>query len=135
LALATWPLASSRAALRCYPTKRFVAIEGNLVSDTLTNLVWQQQASGTTMTWAAAQTYCPPGLRLPTLKELRSIVDFTVAHPGGPMIDQTAFPNTPSQGFWTSSPYIGSAGNGWAVYFDNGDANYGSGSLSVRCVR
>ena len=59
---------------------RFVASNG-LVSDTLTNLVWQQEASATTMTWVAAQSYCSVAgvaFRLPTLKELESLVDVTV---------------------------------------------------------
>jgi hypothetical protein len=43
---------------RCYPTSRFVVLDGGFAHHTLTNLVWQQEASGTTMSWADAQTYC-----------------------------------------------------------------------------
>ena len=49
MVLAIWPIGHPYAALRCYPTNRFVVLAGGLVSDTLTNLVWQQQASRTTM--------------------------------------------------------------------------------------
>jgi Protein of unknown function (DUF1566). len=124
---------------RCYPTSRFVVLSGGLVSDTLTNLVWQQQASTTTMAWNAAETYCAgagSGFRLPTMKELLSIVDFTVHWPPGPMINQTAFPNTPAEAFWTSSPIDGSSYGAWLVNFAGGS---GEGYLSdycwVRCVR
>jgi hypothetical protein len=139
LAFATWPLARTGAAPRCHPTNRFVVLSGGLVRDTLTKLVWQQQASATKMTWADAQTYCSSagsGFRVPTVKELRSIVDLTVSPPG-PTIDQTAFPNTPTTSFWTSSPYAGSSGRAWYVSFYNGySAFYDVGASDyVRCVR
>jgi hypothetical protein len=153
LALAAWPLVSIRAAPRCYPTSRFVVLDGGLVRDTLTNLVWQRDGSGTrtgcsgsgnlTCTWSEASAYCGAlvlggvtGFRLPTVKELRSIVDFTIAGPG-PTIDQTAFPSTPSESFWTSSQYAGSSGSAWYVFFYNGaSSNYDvSAHLWARCVR
>lgn len=126
---------------RCYPTNRLVALSGELVHDTLTNRVWQQQASATTMSLADAQTYCSSagsGFRLPTLKELLSIVDRTVLD--GPPIDQAAFPNTPALGFWSSPPCAGSFCQGWGVSFDRtsgGTFFYGglTSTLEVRCVR
>jgi hypothetical protein len=136
LLLATWTTGRAKAASRCVPNKRFVVLSGGLVSDTLTKLVWQQQVSSTTMTWAVAQTYCPSGFRLPTVKELISIVDLTVASPG-PTIDQTAFPGTPAGVFWTSSPCAGSPGYAWYVFFYNGDSINGDvgNNYRVRCVR
>jgi len=138
---------------RCYPTDRFVVVKGGLVQDTLTGLVWRQDGSDTrngcsgsgnlTCTWAEAQAYCAglgSGFRLPTLKELLSIVDFTVA--SGPMINQTAFPNTPfssatADSFWTSSPYAGLPGYVWNLWFLSGGPGTGqaSGYGRVRCVR
>jgi hypothetical protein len=125
---------------RCYPASRFVVLSGGLVSDTLTNLVWQQQASTKTMAWAAAQTYCSgagSGFRLPTMKELLSIVDFTVQSPLGPMINQTAFPSTPADAFWTSSPFDESSNGAWSVDFSHGGSGdvYVSEYCRVRCVR
>jgi hypothetical protein len=127
---------------RCYPTNRFVVLAGGLVTDALTNLVWKQEASTTDMTWAEAQTYCSSagsGFRLPTLKELLSIVDFTVASPG-PTIDQTAFPNTPPDEYWTSSPYAAPSGYAWFVDFFNSTYGYSDigdpgAPARVRCVR
>jgi hypothetical protein len=89
---------------RCYPTARFVVLDGGLVRDTLTGLVWQQQPSTTGMTWGDAQNYCSSlgsGFRLPTVKEFDSIMDPTASGP----IDNTAFPNAPADYYWTSSPY------------------------------
>ena len=65
--------------------------------------------------------------------ELRTIVDQTVY---GPAINQTAFPSTPTW-FWTSSPYAGSSGYAWNVYFSLGySSNSDVGDYNrVRCVR
>jgi hypothetical protein len=134
LAAATWLSTPAGAAPRCYPTQRFEVIAGALVLDTLTNLVWQQQASSTYMPWEEAQTYCPPGFRLPTERELGSIVDFTVAAPG-PTINQTAFPNTPAKAFWSSSPSPNLPGSIRCVLFDDGSTSNCEGQLYVRCVR
>lgn len=142
---------------RCYPTSRFVVLAGGLAQDTLTGLVWQQDGSGTragcsgsgnlTCTWAEAQAYCTglgSGFRLPTVRELLSIVDFTVAselpiNPDLPvtLISHTAFPNTPAEEFWTSSPTADSSGDEFIVTFDGGES-YGSAvgdDYRVRCVR
>jgi hypothetical protein len=124
-----------------------------MVQDTLTQLVWQQDGSGTragcsgtdnlTCTWAEAKAFCGAlslgglsGWRLPTYKELISIVDFAVASPGS-TINQTAFPNTPAEYFWTSSPYAGLSGFAWIVSFGKGyPATIDGGLVSrVRCVR
>lgn len=136
--LSLWPFAQSMASSRCYPVNRFTVSSTGLVQDTLTGLVWQQQPSPTTMTWAAAQTYCSnagSGFRLPTLKELLSLVDLTVTV--GATINQTAFPNTQGEGYWTSTPYTGASSTAWFVYFATGRSlgNIVTGSERVRCVR
>jgi hypothetical protein len=139
LGLAVWALGQAGAAQRCYPQARFVAASDKLVTDTLTKLIWQKQTSATYITWAAAQTDCPTGFRLPTVKELASIVDLKVASPG-PTIDQTAFPGTSTLGvggFWTSSPCAGLSGQVWVVFFDTGmvACQDVSSYAWVRCVR
>jgi hypothetical protein len=136
LPLTLWALGQAGAASRCHPNKRFVVLSGELVSDALTGLTWQQKASSNTMNWAQAHTYCPAGFRLPTVKELSSIVDFRVAYPG-PAIDQIAFPNTPAEEFWTSSQCAGDITTAWYVSFAYGASVWNSKDLSfrVRCVR
>ena len=75
--------------------------------------------------------------RLPTVDELQGIVDYGVAYPG-PTIHTVWFPNTSSNWYWTSSPYVGLAFNAWYVYFDVGYVfNGGRGGPygAVRLVR
>jgi hypothetical protein len=115
-----------------------MVLDGGLVHDTLTSLVWQQQAS-TMMTWEAAQTCCSSaaaGFRLPTARELISLVDLTVT--SGAKINQAAFPNVPADTFWTSSPNVGSSGYPWHVQFGCGGYSdgYDVGDASrVLCAR
>jgi hypothetical protein len=54
-----------------------------------------------------------------------------------PAIDGTVFPSTPPNYFWTSSPYVGSAANGWTVNFSGGYSAFvgTSNAVNVRCVR
>ena len=129
------------------PAGRYVVTNGGTSSgtvyDTKTKLAWQQTISSNSSTWADAKTYCAgvgsglggTGWRLPTLKELQSLVDYSQTTP--PMIDSTAFPGTPSDWFWSASPLAGSSSDAWDVYFFNGYTNYGDVSLPsyVRCVR
>jgi hypothetical protein len=113
------------------------------VYDTKSKLTWQQTVSLTTYTWAAAKTYCTgvgtslggTGWRLPTIKELQTLVDYSQAT--AILIDPNAFPSTPSGVFWSSSPYAGWSSHAWTLPFDYGWANYNdvSGAYNVRCVR
>ena len=122
------------------PAGRYTTSSGT-VYDTKTKLTWQQAVAPGTYTWAGAKTYCAglnlggTGWRLPTAKELQTIVDDSQTNPA---IDTTAFPSTPSNYFWSSSPLAGSSSDAWSVYFyDGGDTTgYGvSATLTVRCVR
>jgi hypothetical protein len=133
-----------------------VSADGLTVTDTTTGLVWQRDGSGTragcsgngtlTCTWAEAKAYCGTlalggvsGWRLPARMELLTIVDFTKysIFTNAPSIDPTAFPSTPGEWFWTSSPYAGSSSNAWEVNFYEGSSNVeGLGYYNrVRCVR
>jgi hypothetical protein len=66
------------------PTGHYVVAAGSgTVYDTKSNLTWQQTVSSTAYTWADAKAYCAgvgtslegTGWRLPTIRELQSIVD------------------------------------------------------------
>jgi hypothetical protein len=130
---------------RCYPKSRFVALDGGLVRDTLTGLVWQEQGSPTAMTWADAQSHCSSlgsGFRLPTARELLSLLGLS----SGPT---TPFPGGVPGPFWTSTPDEGPSGesSGYARYGDFFDVSRNScewgrrysypvsTTLNVRCVR
>jgi hypothetical protein len=130
------------------PTGHYVVTAGSgtgngTVYDTKSKLTWQQTASSTTYTWADAKTYCAgvganlggTGWRVPTIKELQSIVD--LSQTAAPAIDPTAFPSTPSGWFWSSSPVAGSPSYAWPVYFPSGYTDFlaVSNRSNVRCVR
>ncbi|MEN9373358.1 MAG: hypothetical protein RIR79_910 [Pseudomonadota bacterium] len=72
--------------------------------------------------------------RMPTRKELVSIVDFGRVNPS---IDPTYFPNTPASHVWSGSPYAYDASYAWFVGFYNGVSfNYYRGNgFGVRLVR
>jgi hypothetical protein len=98
---------------RCYPKSRFVVLDGGLVRDALTGLVWQGQGSTVTMTWADGQSYCSSlgaGFRVPTFRELVSLLWLA---PGV----TTPFSGGVPGPFWTSTPHQGSAGepSGYAL--------------------
>ena len=124
-----------------------VSGDGLTVTDTITGLMWQRDGSGDrcyglACTWSGAKAYCAAltlggllGWRLPAVMELDTTVDYAVT--SGARIDATAFPGTPAEGFWTSSPCARSSGLAWLVNFGNGDS-YGRavGDYDrVRCVR
>ena len=129
------------------PGGRYVVTNGGTSSgtvyDTKTKLTWQQTISSSFYSWADAKTYCAgvepslggTGWRLPTLKELQSLVDYSQTTP--PMIDSTAFPEVPSYPYWSASPLAGSSSKAWLVYSYYGLTSYDVvfGAFSVRCVR
>ncbi len=114
------------------------------VMDTGTWLTWQQQVSAQTYTWSDALSTCTnntaglpgSGWRLPSMKELQTLVDDS--H-WSPAIDPNVFPNTPFDvAYWTSTPVAWDAGNAWFVQFELGTANKTTATttmLHVRCVR
>jgi len=123
-ALVAIAVALANLSQRQRPDRRYVVTNGGTASgtvyDTKTELTWQQAIPSTTYTWADAKTYCAgvgaslggTGWRLPTCKELQTIVDDSRTNPA---IDPNAFPSTPSAWFWSSSPVAGSSSGAWLV--------------------
>lgn len=108
------------------------------ITDNITGLIWQGtvDAAAAWLSHEQADAYCQDqggGWRLPTRLEMVSLIDFTVAMPG-PTINQTYFPNTPSEPFWTGSSFNG-AGTWWEVYFISGLTYPVGGKTQIRCVR
>ncbi|MFC1857640.1 DUF1566 domain-containing protein, partial [Thermodesulfobacteriota bacterium] len=112
------------------------------VTDPNTGLMWQQEDDGQQRSWESALSYCEnlplanyTDWRLPTAKELSSIVDVSKY---GPAIDQV-FSNTESSYYWSSTTSAGSPYAARLVSFYNGDLDYisnkSSGSDYVRAVR
>ncbi|MBL9039684.1 MAG: DUF1566 domain-containing protein [Archangium sp.] len=114
-------------------------LEAERVRDTTASLTWQRAASGP-MAFSDAQAACagasPSGWRLPTIKELQTLVDYR-AVPPAPAIDAAAFPSTPGEAFWSSTPLLGSASTVWVVDFATGvTATAATSAMGrVRCVR
>ena len=115
-----------------------------------TGLLWQRcsagqnndaSCSGTAQpyTWDNANSYCSnltlagKSWRLPTVNELADLVDYGKSSPS---IDTSAFPNTQSESYRSSSTYAQPASGSWAVDFNNGVVFFTSKSNGyyVRCV-
>ena len=128
-------LAGLSAANLAHAQTRFsYSSDDSEVSDAKTGLVWQRCSRG--QTWrgstcdgaavlfthelALVEAQSQAGWRLPNVKELSSLTDRSRVNPS---IDITAFPNTPSSIFWSSSPFVGSASAAWAVYFNHGNVS------------
>jgi hypothetical protein len=105
------------------------------IHDTRTKLTWQQNLDPPYHDAAGARAYCAglgatlggTGWRLPTIKELQTIVDESRL---SPTIDPTAFPGTPTQLFWSSSLTNGTPTKGFVVNFN--DASAYSHNLTYR---
>lgn len=121
------------------PPSRY-SVSAGTVFDSKTMLSWQRGFSPSQYEWAGAASYCTElsldgsGWRLPSVKELQSLVNIRAFSPA---IDVEAFPNTPTAPFWTSSPYVRNDNGVWVVHFDTGNTGWGStlGISPVRCVR
>jgi hypothetical protein len=127
------------------PAGRYSA-SGGTVLDQKTGLTWQQSTSTTTYSFADATTYCSGntpalpggGWRLPSMKELLSIVDDRAAT--APTIDTTYFLSAQAGWYWTSTLSALMASNAWIVTFGNGgvfskDITLAVDTSFVRCVR
>jgi hypothetical protein len=57
--------------------------------------------------------------RLPTREELRSIVNYQIEYPG-PTIDNTFFPHTQNQFYWSSTPDADDKDSAWGIGFSFG---------------
>lgn len=117
---------------------RFIDNKDGTITDTETGLMWQQETLST-MSYDNAVLTCSEldlaghkDWRLPTIKELISIVDFD-RH--SPACDPVFRAQTNS--YWSSSTYQTDPTLAWYVFFDFGDtvADYKAVGYYVRAVR
>jgi hypothetical protein len=111
------------------------------VADERTGLVWMR-AHGSPASWLDAIAACEAATadgaddwRLPSVKELVTIVDDTRRNPA---VDPNAFPGTPSDLFWASTPSVADPSRAWTVTFLAGgtSALVATGNAHYhRCVR
>jgi len=126
------------------PAGRYAVTDGT-VRDTRTGRTWQRHidpAHG--VTWAGAAVYCQSldvegrGWRLPTVKELLSIVDVRVVDPA---IDATAFPEAVAASWsatrWSMNPQYAYVVlfSGFESHSDLFFATDQNQIVQVRCVR
>lgn len=139
---------TNRFSVRCVrtPTPRTAPaarydIQADAVRDVGTGLTWQRLVPTETLPFDGASAYCSQlalqgkkGWRVPSLGELLTLIDERAAV--SPMIDVAAFPNTPSEPFWSSSTFANGPALAWYVFFDNGSGLYGlpTAAHRVRCV-
>ena len=111
------------------------------ITDNVTGLMWQKEDDNTARTWDDANSYCNDltlasytDCRLPSKKELMSIVDYGTYNPS---IDTAYFPGTNASSYWSSTTYAGGSSYAWCGYFDYGRIGYDYKSYiaDVRCVR
>jgi hypothetical protein len=134
------------------PASRFAINNDGTVTDTLTGLNWKRCSEGLTgllCEEGAAERYTWKGAiraaensrfagkkdwRLPTIKELDTIVEYQCTMPA---INSAIFPATPASNFWSSSPYAGYANGAWNLNFNDGvrDSCSMNFSLYLRLVR
>jgi len=125
----------------------FLASVGLLVSSDVvfhnkTGLSWQDNRSAMSekVTYEEAEKFCDAlkagkynDWRVPTLKELSSIVDYTKYDPA--ILD--GFSSGGSVYYWSSTPYMGDTDKVWGINFKTGatDANGKNYTRHIRCVR
>ncbi len=114
-----------------------------IVTDNNSGLMWQQEDDGTEKEWEEAIEYCE-GLslagysdwRLPNIKELESITNDEEYNPS---INESYFPNTQSDYYWSSTSFtdLFYTFHAWGVDFYDGHVgiSYKSNSNYARCVR
>ncbi len=102
--------------------------------DNNTGLIWAADGSakgcayGQQTDWESAVNWCrnltfagSSDWRLPNVRELHSIVDFSETYP---CIDKTKFPNTEQDWYWTSTTYDYQGSKAWVIEFDVGGLNF-----------
>jgi len=122
------------------------------ITDNYTNLLWVKCTQGMTGTdckngspslreWSKARVECEglklankTGWRLPTLKELQSIVDSASSEPA---INKTFFPKTSNDPYWTDTSPAQYLGSKFTVIFSNGSVYFkDAGNFgATRCVK
>lgn len=115
---------------------RFEKLSDGWIRDNLLWLDWGP-SSPEYLNFKKAEQYCKEqGGRLPTIDELRMIVDYGRFDPA---INTEFFGDTKSNWYWTSSPCKNPSWTGcvWCVTFYNGNVGYGheASTYFVRPVR
>jgi Protein of unknown function (DUF1566) len=127
--------------------QRFVilpAFNSDAVLDKETGLVWEKSPQTTAVSSANVRLTCAnkavggrKGWRLPSLPELASLVDPSVASPGPTLSSGHPFLNVQSTNYWSTSAHAENPALMWGVGFGNGGVLGLSKAFDQRawCVR
>jgi hypothetical protein len=118
------------------PARYQIGLDGT-VTDIKTLLTWQASPSRTDLTFGQGFEYCQglgPGWRLPTVLEIETLVDETLAEAA---VDPSTFPDWPNGIFWTSSFFDHNTTLVWVGGISYGFTNWFATSTlqQVICVR
>lgn len=108
---------------------RFKILSDGWVLDKALGIDWAP-SSTKKMNWEEAKKYAADqGGRLPTVKELRSLVDYDKHSPA---IDTQFFGDTKTDDwYWTGTVVAGHSGNAWCVGFNSGGVGSGNKGLDI----
>jgi hypothetical protein len=127
--------------------QRFVLLasfNNDAVRDDNTGLVWEKSPQTPTATWNGARFMCinknvggQKGWRLPSITDLASIIDPSVAPPGPTLPSGHPFHNVQSAGYWSATTSAEDASDAWFVYFGRGFVDHDSKTRTghIWCVR
>ena len=130
------------------PGARFVTSkDGKEVCDRTTGNIWEQDPESDNprqpMTQPQAIAFCEtldkghgPVYELPSIQQLGSVLDYTIAPPG-PVVDTGVFTNVLPTVYWSGTPFAAPGGEGWGVDLGVGDVGFNdtSSQVFVWCVR
>ena len=110
---------------------RFTDNQDGTIFDSHTNLLWLKDANHfkTSMLWKEAVDACKTleisggGWRLPEVKELLSLVDYSRYNPALPQ--GHPFSNVQSSYYWSATTDAYNIYYAWVVYMYNGSVDYG----------
>ncbi|MEA1920514.1 MAG: DUF1566 domain-containing protein [Campylobacterota bacterium] len=124
------------------------------INDAMLNLMWQNDYSDNKgfatdgnvpdVNHADATSYCTAidlaghtDWRLPTRRELQSLVDYSKPYPGPVMADAFVATTQTDDWYWTGTDYAAGTTGALPVHFSYGDvyADHKSNTYYVRCVR
>ena len=117
-------------------------LAGEMAVDHRTGLTWQDNrfVESERVTYAQAEKLCKElrlgkfdDWRIPTIKELNSIIDYKKYDPA--ILD--GFSIAESSYYWSSTQYMGDPDKVWGIDFKDGaaDANGKAYDRRIRCVR
>ncbi len=130
-----------------------VAFNNAGVLDNNTGLVWEQMPATTKRNFQDSTYACAnknvggqKGWRLPSIPELASLIDSSVAPSSPTLPTGHPFTNVQSEGYWSASEHSVTPSTAWVAFFgqvvggpplagDLGSDNKGSGSHYAWCVR